>query len=219
MKNRLAKAVACAVAFAVAAWASPSQAQAGDFCATAPADLLVALDGGWSLRQGPGVANAAGMSIPLPPHPPVAVRFDYNAEQSVVHIVSADLADGIDMFPTAEQQSASAAAVLADQSAPASPCDWYALPTLIGTNAYFFVQGPHFTNEPMAAAMSICIIYGYFCDIEIPPTYDPGGSAAMEMTLVLRFASADSGSGIVVFSGEQDGYSFRASAPVQLSRN
>ena len=40
----------------------------------------------------------------------------------------------------------------------------------------------------------------------------------MQMTLVLRFTSANSGVGTVYYEGKTDRSAFRASAPVQISR-
>lgn len=179
--------------------------------------MLVALDGAWNLRQGPGAAYVAGTAIPLPAHAPVAVRFNYDSAQRLVHIVSADLANGIHMFPTATQQSAGAAAALADQPAFSSSCDWYALPTLIGTNVYHFVEEAHF--ERFAAADALCLLLGSMFCFEVPPSHHPGGEVDMQMTLILRFTSANSGSGVVIFSGDHEGYRFAAQAPVQISRN
>lgn len=66
------------------AGASLAQISGGtaNFCATSPAELLSALDGTWTLTQGPGWAAAGGGSIGmrLPPHPPqqMQIAFDPN---------------------------------------------------------------------------------------------------------------------------------------------
>ena len=48
------------------------------FCALAPFEMLVALEGNWSLTQGNGFAWAAGMAIPLPANPPQSFTIEFD---------------------------------------------------------------------------------------------------------------------------------------------
>jgi hypothetical protein len=46
----------------------------------------------------------------------------------------------------------------------------------------------------------------------------PPASGQMSMSLAVKFQSSTSGTGILVFEGKQNGYEFRAAAPVTLER-
>ena len=59
--------------------------------------------------------------------------------------------------------------------------------------------------------------YDEFCTDKLKPL-PGGGTLEMEMTLVLRFTSANAGAGMVYFEGETDRAKFAAAAPVALSR-
>jgi hypothetical protein len=137
MTKRLA--IVCVVLVLAAGFVAAQDAPTGGegFCATAPPELLAALDGSWSLEQGPGLA-VGGWPIPLPAHPPVAMRLEYDAEGGfailsgqgqqmlMVPVVTEIVSDVLgDWFPHFEGSTEGMEA-----------CDWYALPTLIGSNVY-----------------------------------------------------------------------------------
>lgn len=239
------------LAFVLILWASATAANAQapsggrDFCATAPADLLVAIDGSWTLQQGLTRMTVAdlGMTIPLRPQRPVGVRLNYDGERRVVNVVAADLSDGIIMFPASPGQERLAAMMIAPASAnTAGGCDWYALPTLFGTNVYTEASVTHVYD---AKSQAVCRQHVYEAATEaVLGPYDPvdnpygktesalatslsesvcdgdrpQGRFKMEMTLVLRFSSPNQGSGMLYFDGEQDGHQVSAVAPVTLRR-
>lgn len=134
-----------------------NQPQADPFCPMAPADLLVALDGTWSLVQGAGAAWAispgvGGMGIPFPAErTPVALTFRYEADVGVTVVTGSNMDEQIIMRPL-ETETASIDAPawafaeslltngLSDSDTSAGSCDWYTLPILFGTNRYTFTE-------------------------------------------------------------------------------
>jgi hypothetical protein len=225
------------VSLAFLAWASAAtiaHAQnppaGADFCAAAPNELLLALDGSWTLTQG---VTQAGM-LTLPPPPPVAVTFSYDPEQRAVNVVAADLSDDMIMFVASELQQGPTASMIEQEAAQPSVCNWYELPTLIGTNLYLY----HGTSELYSVSRAVCEATNLYYRNSIPDVegdrpsveslcgYDDAGnrmqstrSGSMELTMVLRFTSPNNGSGRVHFDGRQGGRPFSGYASVTLSRN
>lgn len=119
----------------VAAQDTPSSG--GGFCATAPQDLLSALDGSWSLTQGRGIA-IGGPPIPLPAHPPVEMGLEYNSEGG--YAILSGQGQQMLMLPTSTETASNILGGLNENFVTATEgmdaCDWYALPTLVGSNWY-----------------------------------------------------------------------------------
>ncbi len=213
--------VSCASATAARAQVNT---QGGNFCAIAPDDLLIVLDGSWTLRQGPA-KTMPGTPVSLPAPPPVAVTFHYDSAQHLVHVASADLTEGIALFPSAPTQRARADALIAQgpqRNAPVG-CDWGSLPTIIGTNYYTGWD----TGELVSWSGPFCSPFwsdllgdyaGSVVCTNARPSQRREGPLNMEMTLVVRFSSADHGAGMVYFEGHQGGRWFGAMAPVEISR-
>jgi hypothetical protein len=224
-------------ALAVPARAQNAADPAGAFCALAGLDLLAALDGSWTIRQEKGTAQAGMMTIPLPAPPPTQVTFRFDPPRRVINVLSKSLADDIIMFPAAPIQQDDAARLVGD-SPPDNPtvpvCAWLEAPTIIGTNVYFLMEddfvlllNPHITAEECDryqeaigdSATHHAVRPGYqkIWDMNCrKPPIEP--NLDMAMTLALRFTSANSGAGMVYFTGKTDRSAFRASAPVRLSR-
>lgn len=132
--------VACLVLMLAASFAvaQDTTSENGGFCATAPQELLVALDGSWSMTQGPGVAVGA-FPIPLPGHPPVAMRLEYDPEGGFA--ILSGQGQQMLMVPMVTETASRALGkdsfdVFATETEGLDACDWYALPTLVGSNAY-----------------------------------------------------------------------------------
>lgn len=248
MTERLAIAWFVLVLAASFAAAQDSASGGGDFCAIAPQELLVALDGSWSLEQGAGLA-VGGVPIPLPAHPPVAMRLEYDAEGGfailggqgqqmvmvpvVTETASAVLGDWFEHFATATEGM--------------DACEWYALPTLVGSNVYA-LKGTTQTGslqwfDDSGAVMEynmgavFCVgDHAYFLLLQsgpegkvLVPGEDTDGSRCadtdvirsagdMSMTISLKFDSPSSARGMLTFMGESDGYSFAAWAPITMTR-
>lgn len=137
MTERLILACFVLVLTASLAVAQDPPSGGGDFCAIAPQALLVALDGSWSMEQGPGFA-IGGVPIPLPAHPPVAMRLEYVADGG--YAILSGQGQQMAMVPMVTE---TATEVLGDWSEHfvsstegMEACDWYALPTLMGSNVY-----------------------------------------------------------------------------------
>jgi hypothetical protein len=211
-------------ASATMAHAQDASSDGSDFCAIAPDDLLVVLDGSWTLRQGPPT-TMPGTPVPLPAPPPVGVIFNYEPAQHLVHVVSADLTEGIALFPSAPTQRARADALIAQGPPGSAPvgCDWGSLPTIIGTNYYTGWD----TGERVSMSGPFCsplwdnllgeYVGGVVCT-NARPSQRVEGPLNLEMTLVLRFSNANHGAGMVYFEGHQGGRWFGAMAPVEISR-
>jgi hypothetical protein len=133
-------------------------ASAAEFCASAPHELLTALDGSWTLTQGPGLA-IGGLPIPLPAHPPVPVTLEYILEGGHA-ILNAQGQDMLMMPTTTEDASELLGELnqyLVTSTEGMDACDWYALPTLVGTNLYdlsFNLVTPVMDPDPVSI---------YFC--------------------------------------------------------
>ncbi len=111
----------------------------GAFCALAGLDLLAALDGTWTINQGPGTAHAGMMTLQLPAPPPAQVRFAFDAGERMIDVQGVDQADGMIMFATAPVQQAAADFLIGGppEGDPTAPvCAWLETPTIIGTNQY-----------------------------------------------------------------------------------
>lgn len=207
------------------------------FCTLTATDLLAVLNGSWTIQQGSGTAtgrtSAGAITIPLPPPSPTSVNFKYDSAKGVVEITSADLAEGMVMFPAAEQQQGEATQLLGAKSAgTASACTWSSLPTLIGTN-FYSAFGKEF--YAMADSLSFCENFRkkmeaknagpYYSRPDVKEWYKKHCSDKqlpspfeMEMTMVLRFSSANHGSGTVYFKGKDEMSTFNSSAPVTFTR-
>ncbi|PWE18814.1 hypothetical protein DDZ18_04280 [Marinicauda salina] len=214
-------------------FAADSEAQgspSAGFCALTDEALLAELDGAWNLTQGPGVVNAGYMQIPSPPHPPVPVTFEFDPERGVVDIVAADLSDNMIMFASVPSIAEDLARLAEEGAEPGPPteCPWSVVPTLIGTNFYELVDDQYSGGHSVA----------HLCSADRWRNPEPGGyydsedarawfdrncqreraDGELQMTLYLRFSGPDAGAGTIFFSGEQDGYTAMAVAPVTLSR-
>jgi len=147
-----------ATAFALHAGLSFAQTSgdAADLCATSPAELLAALDGTWTLNQGPGWAAAGGGAIgtPLPAHPPqqIQIALDPNlglpvlsAQGQHMMMVPAEPEPVAEHIDSVIEETGSAGA-----QSNATDCDWYGLPPIIGTNMYS-LDGPGVQTPDLSA--------------------------------------------------------------------
>lgn len=218
--------------------AGPAGAQNPDvsgtdpFCGLTGSELLASLDGGWTLHQGP---REILYPIPhtLPPPPPIAIRFAYDAEEGVVNADAADLSDGIIMYPAGGPTLGVTEDYIevASEVAIDSGCEWSSSPILIGTNSYFSLGSEYvawmMTQDYCELARANFEAHGgeswateryretYRCDRPEPQRED----FEMEMTLLLRFQTPGFGAGMVFFEGEADGVGFGARSTVTISRN
>ncbi len=122
------------------------QAQsAEDFCATAPADLMSALDGAWTLTHGPGITMTGAGVHAFPAPKPTTLEFTYWRNFGF-GVLSGD-GQNMVMLPASAQATADyvddlvAETGIANVTPETTACDWYALPSMIGTNRYS-LRGP-----------------------------------------------------------------------------
>lgn len=239
MAGRLATALLLLVLPARFAAAQDTPSGGGDFCATAPQELLAALDGSWSFTQGRGMAITGGPAVPLPAHPPVRMGLEYNSEGG--YAILSGQGQQMLMLPTATETASGLLGGLYQNFVTSTEgmdaCDWYALPTLVGTNAYDL--SGHFgppSGNPDGKNLSLCYdgdhyIFNYevglyngvieeivlkkvgSCDDR---DWVDGGD--MTMTIALKFDSPSSARGMLSFSGKHGGYRFAAWAPITMSR-
>ena len=114
-------------------------------------------------------------------------------------------------------------------------CSWLEAPTVIGTNAYFFMEHDYILiMNPQITAVECD---GYQEAISSPDTHEQLRPAYqriwdvncrkppvelphldMTMTLALRFTSASSGAGMLYMAGKTDRSRFSASAPIRMTR-
>ncbi|MBC2778577.1 hypothetical protein [Parasphingopyxis marina] len=239
--------------FAAAAPAQAQSGSAGNFCAAAPVETLQSLDGSWRITQGPGLARAAGMAIPLPGHPAQALSLDYDPLSGTALLEGAAPDELLVLLPASAEDAGIAAEALAENGgAPANggECNWASLPLMIGSNVYELRPGPQSTNnavygQVLGFAFGYCyngsidpsessfqIFEGGLGPIPLPvyaeesttnacnppPEAPRPAPGQMVMTMIVRFDSQNSGSGLLLFEGRQGGNSFSATAPITISR-
>lgn len=239
----LAGITACALSTPALAEAAPA-----DFCASAPAEMLAALDGTWTLKQGAGAATAAsptgiaaspigGMTIPLPPHKPqrFTLKFDpalghseLSGEGQKMAMISAD-AKALDKVSRHLDSDDVSRMVAKGQG-----CEWYSLPIMVGSKMYklqahdpgskeadWWMYLP-FPGKPMLVCLRndgiAAIDFGGPERVCETPPHLLDGKGDMKMSLVMKFQSARSGSGVLVFEGKSGKSRFAAIAPITMSR-
>ncbi len=148
------------------ALASPALAQqAGgdsgdDFCALAATDLLAALDGSWTVNHGGGTAVGETedgiIAIPFPSPPAGKIIFKYAPDRGVIDARSPDGFHHMLVLPTPDKQEPAASLIVGEPPAgetSTAGCDWYALPTLIGSNHFFTTTDGSFRAESTINAL------------------------------------------------------------------
>lgn len=251
----------------------PALAQTADeeFCALAPIDMLVALDGNWTLNPGAGVVGAGGMVIPVPAQAPQPLTFTYNPDSASITIVDGTTKQEFILVPTTPEAGEIALGIAKDWSSAdfmkmGAGCDWYSMPLMIATTAYSLngevgemknivsgVFGPlsfsycpfgnygnpnvdgnlsgdlalvatpkevYIDGKPNATNPAFTFFeVGYDGSCEKDPNYDPTPAEGdLIMNLVVKFQSPTSGTGVLYFDGEMNGFQAIAVRPVTLSR-
>ena len=161
-----------------------AQQDSDPFCAQAPLEMLAALEGEWTLRQGPGFAAAGAMVIPLPAHPPKRMALDYT-EGDYFATLSAE--DGsMVMFPTDPDQIEAVVKHMNEADAAnlleiGTGCDWYALPIMAGSNSYSLdrAEGP-----PEAIALAFITGNGPRVGVCVAMPYEAAGLQGGDMNSV-----------------------------------
>jgi len=230
--------IAASGLFVSAARAQTSANSPEEFCATSPTDLLLALEGNWTLAQGPGVMKAAGMELPLPPPPPVSLNLEFlpevgvgflsgQGQQMILMPMLPGLVDGwTDLLPKADKEK---------YGKTNNGCDWKSLRSIIGTNTYVLEGNLIVMNnkptylgkskpciDPLFNALDekgnetplyylLGIMGGRCREFQLPP-------GEMSMTIVARFNTPYSGFGHVYFEGKKGPSRFAANAPLELFR-
>lgn len=128
---------------------APSRAQEGDQgdtaqrCGLPSPDMLEAIDGKWTFKQGAGVGVGGVLPFPLPAHRAQKVRIEYDEEMQTAVLkhdgqkmamvpVDWQFARHLDLELTSEQQEA---LFPGDES-----CGWASVPVLVGSTQYDLVQ-------------------------------------------------------------------------------
>lgn len=119
----------------------PAEAQQSEdaFCASAPDELLAAIEGDWSLTQGAGFFVVGPQTMPLPSHPPKAISITYDPTDFHATVTAPD--GRMILIPTAEDSVTADVPYLNDKDAEkflgiGAGCDHYALPLMLGANVY-----------------------------------------------------------------------------------
>lgn len=230
------------IVLAIVASTQVATAQDKDFCSLEPAELLAALEGDWVFDQGPGIAKAGVMDVPLPDQPPVTLTVEFLAEAGIGFLSG----QGQDMIimPMVPGLVDNWATVLpqADQEKykkPGASCGWKALRSFIGTTEYV-LDGVYNGKPPAKIKENMMVgtckdnpLFDITLDVGadlamaildilpgVPPIncfgYKTEGD--MSMTIVARFESPTSGFGHVYFEGKTDVSRFWANAPLTLTR-
>lgn len=211
--------------------ASDPSDQSPEFCDITGQELLPVIDGTWTLQQGAGVAAVAGLTIPLPPSS-TSVTFEYDAGSGLMDVKSADLQDGMIMFPIVEQlvEISNEMMAEADVATVTGNCDWNEIPIIVGTNFYQLTEtvaasaevlqnlcvAPRWTNPEPGSYYAQPAQREWFEDNCLQ--FDHLLDGELKMTIMLKFSSSNAGSGYVVFNGEHEQYLYTAAAPVSVSR-
>lgn len=243
---------------------STSVAAQEDFCAAAPQDLLAAINGNWSVKQGVGVMASGAGAFPLPSQPPIAVTFQYDPESRLVNVSGSGPAEKMVMFPTVQEAVPQIDEFLIEAEKEGflgigEGCDWYGLPLMVGTNTYSLDS----SNDPLIKGSEAIIFASLlsgvtvgFCEMaymwspfailvgEDPNTdilegrTDKYGTpcdeamregtllgqaeivhpGTMNMTMLVKFQTPNSGGGTLIFEGEKGGFRFAAKANITLTR-
>ena len=230
-----------------------AQAQSADeFCATAPTDLLSALDGAWTLTHGPGVSMTGMGTHAFPAPEPTTLQFQYLPNYGFGEL-SGD-GQSMLMFPAGGQATAAYIDGVISQSSlqnvqpNSAGCDWYALPSLVGTNSYVLegngntsidledLRGMMFDGDLTIWFCANTPTYDFFEDIDNEDSFaaagvddeecrarsPQSGQGDMSMTLFLKFDSPSSASGVASFSGDmragRQRIRFAAETPVWMTR-
>ncbi len=268
LMRKISKLIACALVLlgAIPSAAHAQEESGGGFCASAPSELLSAIDGNWTFKQGAGGGLGAVIPFPLPAHPPQSVKIDVDEELGIATLKHAGRELAI--IPIAADQVKGATELLNQADADElidtkGACNWYSLPLMLGSDTYMldpamqpdtdtfiFVR----TIDTLESGQPIGVTH-IFCKGGIQSMtdwsiYDPDAEGQlapdvyvhevpqgeypnscwrepdprepkpgeMTMNLLVKFNSPNSGSGILLFMGEMDGYKFAARAPVTLTR-
>ncbi|MCB2048459.1 MAG: hypothetical protein KDE32_09565 [Novosphingobium sp.] len=229
--------------------ASTAHAEAPDetFCAQAPKEMLAALDGTWTVSQGPGVAVAGGftgnpvipksvMTIPLPPHKGKRFKIAFDPENGKA-VLSGD-GQKLDMIAASSKELNKVSRHLDGEDLKGmvdkkAGCDWYSLPIMVGSKMYR-LKGVEQGGKPTWSMflpipkkpMYICLredgrVAGEFLggtsECWTEP-YEVDAKGDMKMSVIVKFQSATSGGGMLYFEGKSGSYPFAAAAPIKFSR-
>tara|TARA_R110002051_G_scaffold38159_1_gene81190 strand:+ start:428 stop:1225 length:798 start_codon:yes stop_codon:yes gene_type:complete len=126
---------------------SPASAQGnGDaaFCASAPSEMLKAIDGKWKFTQGAGYGIGGVVPFPLPAHRPqsVSIRVDDNVGVAFLEHEGQKLA--ILPLPGDDPDINEIAMTMTEKEKilnKGGACEWYALPVMMGFNMYALAEG------------------------------------------------------------------------------
>lgn len=235
--SKRAAMIATLLVLASSGFAAPRDNAATDgddgFCTMAPSELLAALDGTWSLKQGAGAAlgesNRGVAGVPLPPHGAQPLGFKYDPQRGVAVLSGQDTPDQMILFPVASAQAEQAARAFArgdaaKARAASTHCNPDSLRIFVGTNSYALDRDAAQHRGGSSEAAYFCSMLGMTGIPPAPvqracsPRTTEAAHGQMTMTLLVRFQSANAGSGMLYFQGEMEGSHFGAAAPVQLSR-
>ena len=224
-----------ALAFAMTTHAA-AQSEGDDFCASTPTETLSVLDGNWSLRQGPGFVLSAVGAIPLPAQPgqTLTMQFVSDAGYSTLSGQGQQLV----MVGGMPQNVAPVAAYLDEEQAegfftPGPGCNWLNQPVMIGSKRYDLTatipgdSNPAFYMPiPISDAVIIVCVradgsievgegFGANCGV---PDQELDGEGELNMTLIVKFQSPSSATGVLIFTGNSRGNRFYAKAPITMTR-
>jgi len=216
------------------------QAQAQSFCDLEGTELLQAIDGLWSLEQGAGGAQAAGMAIPLPGKPAATFGFTYLDTDDASLVTGPDVPDDTFMTPVEEggHEVVSSMIAAASSVSETGECSVENSPILIASNvtsnSLDLREHSELTTRTCAAigmlmAAPNTVLTGKPEDTEFWGGFlaqdcsdVEAAKGAVVTTMLLRFSSSDAASGVVLFEGGAQGsgqnVGFTGAAPITLTR-
>lgn len=132
----------CAMCLIVMAAQQFARADSGGddtFCASAPIEMIKAIEGNWTLKQGAGYGAGGILPFPLPAQPPQSVWIDVDTGKGIAYLKH----DGqkIAIIPVLPSEALAQEMRLdeAEQKGllnTGGGCEWYSLPIMLGSNVY-----------------------------------------------------------------------------------
>ena len=142
-----------------------AQQAAGGFCTSTPVQMLSAIEGQWTFKQGAGVGIGVVIPFPLPSHPPQSVRIDVDEtrgfatlrhagqQMAILPIAPGDV-EAATRFETERFLDEADAEGLIDTS---GGCQWVSLPLMLGSTSYALDEANLVDDDAYVAVVRVMI--------------------------------------------------------------
>lgn len=129
----------CLIVMAAQQYARAESGGDDTFCASAPIEMIKAIEGNWTLKQGAGYGAGGVLPFPLPAQPPQSVWIEVDAGKGIAYLKH----DGqkLAIIPVLPSE-AMAQEIRLDEAEQkgllntGGGCEWYSLPIMLGSNVY-----------------------------------------------------------------------------------